>query len=167
MQKKPLRFFLHYFLSEGRRKEVKTLNGYSYLTLEQRREIERMYAEGERVVDIAARLKRSAAAIYEELKRGYTGEFDGYARPKYSADLAQATVQENFRRRGNRRGANCRKHEGRFNMSGTTVKWAIGDCDSTDKTTSFAPVPSCASLCTHRLSFPELQGGLRIGGWTI
>jgi len=41
------------------------------------------------------------------LKRGYTGEFDGYARPKYSADLAQATVQENFRRRGNRRGANC------------------------------------------------------------
>ena len=99
--------FLHYFLSEGRRKEVKTLNGYSYLTLEQRREIERMYAEGERVVDIAARLKRSAAAIYEELKRGYTGEFDGYARPKYSADLAQATVQENFRRRGNRRAANC------------------------------------------------------------
>ena len=95
------------FLSEGRRKEVKTLNGYSYLTLEQRREIERMYAEGERVVDIAARLKRSAAAIYEELKRGYTGEFDDYARPKYSADLAQATVQENFRRRGNRRGANC------------------------------------------------------------
>ncbi len=53
------------------------MNGYSYLTLEQRREIERMYAEGERVVDIAARLKRSAAAIYEELKRGYTGEFDG------------------------------------------------------------------------------------------
>lgn len=78
------------FLSEGRRKEVKTLNGYSYLTLEQRREIKRMYAEGERVVDIAARLKRSAAAIYEELKRGYTGEFDGYARPKYSADLARA-----------------------------------------------------------------------------
>ena len=76
------------------------MNGYSYLTLEQRREIERMYAEGERVVDIAARLKRSAAAIYEELKRGYTGEFDGYARPKYSADLAQATAQENFRRVG-------------------------------------------------------------------
>ncbi|MFR2058975.1 MAG: helix-turn-helix domain-containing protein [Oscillospiraceae bacterium] len=47
-----------FFLSEGRRKEVKTLNGYSYLTLEQRREIERMYAEGERVVDIAARLKK-------------------------------------------------------------------------------------------------------------
>lgn len=81
------------------------MSGYSYLTLEQRHEIEKLYAEGERVVDIAARLKRSAAAIYEELKRGYTGEFDRYARPKYSADLAQATVQENIRRRGNRGGA--------------------------------------------------------------
>ena len=77
------------------------------MTLEQRHKIEKMYAEGERVVDIAARLKRSTAAIYEELKRGYTGELDGYARPKYSADIAQATVQENFRRRGNRRAANC------------------------------------------------------------
>lgn len=47
MQKKPLQFFLHYFLSEGRWNEVKTLNGYSYLTPEQRREIERMYAAGD------------------------------------------------------------------------------------------------------------------------
>ena len=98
--------FLHYFFIRRTAEGGEKLNGYSYLTLEQRREIERMYAEGERVVDIAASLKRSAAAIYEELKRGYTGEFDGYARPKYSADLAQATVQENFRRRGNRRAAN-------------------------------------------------------------
>lgn len=81
------------------------MSGYSYLTLEQRHEIEKMYASGERVVDIAARLQRSAAAIYEELKRGYTGELDGYARPKYSASLAQATAQENFRRRGNRKAA--------------------------------------------------------------
>ncbi len=49
MQRKPKRFFLHHFLPEGRRKEVKTLSGYSYWTLEQRREIKRMYAEGERV----------------------------------------------------------------------------------------------------------------------
>ena len=87
------------------------MNGYSYLTLEQRREIERMYAQGERVVDIAAQLKRSAAAIYGELKRGDTGELDGLSRPKYSADLAHATAQENFRRRGNRRGANWQKRE--------------------------------------------------------
>jgi hypothetical protein len=92
-----------YSIVGGRR--LKTLSGYSYLTLEQRHEIEKMYASGERVVDIAARLQRSAAAIYEELKRGYTGELDGYARPKYSASLAQATAQENFRRRGNRKAA--------------------------------------------------------------
>ncbi len=34
------------FLSEGRRKEVKALNGYSYLTLEQRREIEKNVCRG-------------------------------------------------------------------------------------------------------------------------
>lgn len=89
---------------------------YSYLTLEQRRQIEEMYAQGGRVVDIAARLKRSAAAIYEELKRGYTGEFDCYARPKYSADLAQATAQENFRRRGKRRSVSP-QHNGTTNFS--------------------------------------------------
>ena len=99
------------FLSKCRRKEVKTLNGYSYLTLEQRREIEKLYAEGERVVDIAAHMQRSTAAIYEELKRGYTGELDGYARPEYSAELAQATVQANFRRRGNRRSVKFRISE--------------------------------------------------------
>lgn len=81
------------------------------------------------------------------------GEFDGYARQKYSAEIAQATAQENLRRRGNRRGANCRKHEGRFNMSGTTVKWAIGDYDSTDKTTSFAYAPLRAPLRVRRFAY--------------
>lgn len=78
------------------------MSSYSYLTPEQRCEIERLYAAGERVVDIASQLKRSTTAIYEELKRGYTGELDSYARPRYSAALAQATVQENIRRRGYR-----------------------------------------------------------------
>ena len=59
------------------------------------------------LLTLPPRLKRSAAAIYEELKRGYAGEFDGYARPKYSADLAQATVQKISDAEGNRRGANC------------------------------------------------------------
>ncbi len=80
---------------------------YSYLTFNQRRQIEKMYGAGDRVTDIAAETGRSVAAIYEELKRGYTGELDENKRQKYSAELAQATVQENFRRRGNRRGANC------------------------------------------------------------
>ena len=53
------------------------MDGYSYLTFDQRREIEALYSDGERAVDIAAKIGRSVAAIYEELKRGYTGELDG------------------------------------------------------------------------------------------
>lgn len=82
------------------------MDGYSYLTFDQRREIETLYSDGERAVDIAAKIGRSVAAIYEELKRGYTGEFDRNKRPVYSADLAQTIAQENIRRRGNRRAAN-------------------------------------------------------------
>lgn len=82
------------------------MDGYSYLTFDQRREIEALYSDGERAVDIAAKIGRSVAAIYEELKRGYTGELDGNKRPIYSADLAQTIAQENIRRRGNRRAAN-------------------------------------------------------------
>lgn len=82
------------------------MDGYSYLTFDQRRKIEALYNDGERVVDIAAKIGRSVAAIYEELKRGYTGEFDRNKRHVYSADLAQQTTQENIRRRGNRRAAN-------------------------------------------------------------
>lgn len=70
------------------------MNGYSYLTLEQRREIERMYAEGERVVDIAARLKRSVAAIYEELKRGYTGEFPSPQRRIYKYHISPHNIRK-------------------------------------------------------------------------
>lgn len=51
------------------------MGDYSYLTLEQRRKIEKMYAAGMRVVDIASSLKRIPAAIYEELKRGNTASW--------------------------------------------------------------------------------------------
>lgn len=82
------------------------MDGYSYLTFDQRREIEALYSDGERAVDIAAKIGRSVAAIYIELKRGYTGELDENKRPVYSADLAQMAALENIRRRGKRRVAN-------------------------------------------------------------
>ena len=82
------------------------MEGYSYLTFDQRREIEALYSDGERAVDIAAKIGRSVAAIYEELKRGYTGELDENKRHVYSADLAQMAALENIRRRGKRRAAN-------------------------------------------------------------
>jgi hypothetical protein len=94
--------FLHYFFIKSAEGGLK-MDGYSYLTFDQRREIEALYGEGIRTVDIAAKIGRSVAAIYEELKRGYTGELDENKRPVYSADLAQMTAQENIRRRGNRR----------------------------------------------------------------
>ena len=97
--------FLLYFFIKSAEGGLK-MDGYSYLTFDQRREIEALYGEGIRTVDIAARIGRSVAAIYEELKRGYTGELDENKRPVYSADLAQTTAQENIRRRGNRRAAN-------------------------------------------------------------
>lgn len=82
------------------------MDGYSYLTFDQRRKIEALYSDGERAVDIAAKIGRSVAAIYIELKRGYTGELDENKRPVYSADLAQMAALENIRRRGKRRAAN-------------------------------------------------------------
>ena len=62
----------------------------------------RLYNDGNRVVDIASKIQRSVAAVYEELKRGSTGELDENKRLKYNADLAQTTVQANIRRRGNK-----------------------------------------------------------------
>lgn len=79
------------------------MNGYSYMTFDQRREIERMHNEGIRTVDIAAHIGRSVAAVYEELKRGYTGERNENKQKKYSADLAQTVFQDNIAQRGNRR----------------------------------------------------------------
>lgn len=82
------------------------MNGYSYLTFDQRREIERLHNAGTRTVDIAAYLGRSVAAVYEELKRGYTGERNENKQKKYSADRAQTVFQDNIAQRGNRRAAN-------------------------------------------------------------
>ena len=39
------------------------MDGYSYLTFDQRREIEELYGKGTRAVDIAAKIGRSVAAI--------------------------------------------------------------------------------------------------------
>ena len=76
------------------------MDRYSYITIDQRRKIEEMYEAGARVVDIAAKIGRSVAATYKEIKRGYTGQLDGNKRPKYSADHAQTITQENIRCRG-------------------------------------------------------------------
>lgn len=52
------------------------MNEYKYLTFEDRKKIEELYAAGERPVVIASRLGVCFATIYRELKRGYTGSND-------------------------------------------------------------------------------------------
>ena len=79
------------------------MNGYSYITFEQRCEIERLYNAGTRTVDIAAHLGRSVAAIYDELKRGCDGDRNDKLQRKYSAELSQSVFQHNIEKRGKRR----------------------------------------------------------------
>ena len=73
---------------------------YKYLTFADRQKIEAWHTRGDRPVEIAARLGVHTATIYNELKRGYTGELDDTQREKYSATQAQQIVQSGFKRRG-------------------------------------------------------------------
>lgn len=70
-----------------------------HLTLKDRMELEALYEKGRGVEQIAAKLKVHRSTVYNELKRGDTGEMDGNGRMGYSAELAQRTVIENYRRR--------------------------------------------------------------------
>jgi IS30 family transposase len=70
------------------------------LTLADREAIELRYREGERPQDIADSLGVHVATIYNELKRGDTGDLDCNMRQVYSAKLAQLRLQQNLKRRG-------------------------------------------------------------------
>ena len=70
-----------------------------HLTLKDRMELEALYEKGRGVEQIAAKLKVHRSTVYNELKRGDTGEMDKNGRMGYSAELAQRTVIENYRRR--------------------------------------------------------------------
>lgn len=70
-----------------------------HLNLQDRMELEELYEKGSGVEQIAAKLKVHRSTVYNELKRGDTGEMDGNGRIGYSAELAQRTIIENYRRR--------------------------------------------------------------------
>ena len=79
------------------------------LTLEDRRTIEKMWAENCKPVQIAAELGVSQCTVYKELKRGQerdeqTGEevLDKNFRPLYRAERGEAAYQRNLRNRGRR-----------------------------------------------------------------
>lgn len=70
-----------------------------HLNLQDRMELEALYGKGSGIEQIAATLKVHRSTVYNELKRGDTGEMDRNGRMGYSAELAQRTVIENYRRR--------------------------------------------------------------------
>lgn len=73
-----------------------------YLTFEDRKSIEALYAANTSLVEIASKLGVHLATIYREMTRGSTGELDNNGRSGYSADIAQKTVQDSIKRRGHR-----------------------------------------------------------------
>ena len=52
------------------------MTGYKYITFDDRKKIEKLYNDGMKITDIAVAVGFSFAAIYRELKRGYTGNYD-------------------------------------------------------------------------------------------
>jgi IS30 family transposase len=76
---------------------------YKLLTYDDRRQIERLYAQGDRIEDICFFLGVSQTCIRKELVKGRTGKLDANQRLEYSAEIGQRTTMENVRRRGRRR----------------------------------------------------------------
>ncbi len=76
---------------------------YSYLTFEQRKEIQKRYENGEDVSLIAEALGKAHVTIYSELKRGFTEKEDANGNPIYSAVLGQRNFETMMKRRGRRK----------------------------------------------------------------
>ena len=104
MQKRFLDLFLHYFFA----RECERGGKMKKLTIENRRDIEKMWGEGASPVEISAKVGICQATTYVELKRGQVYDEEGKEvmddnfRPKYSAERGQAVYLANVRRRGRR-----------------------------------------------------------------
>ena len=71
--------------------------GYKHLTMQDRRTLEALYADGCKAGEIAKELGVHIATVYNELKRGDTGEMDSNGRIGYSAEKAQRRAYELLR----------------------------------------------------------------------
>lgn len=79
---------------------------FKTIEFDDRKEIATLYEAGTGAAEIAARIGVSRASIYTELKRGQDGvTLDKNFRLAYDPALAQKRVQENFRRRGRKKGS--------------------------------------------------------------
>lgn len=77
--------------------------GYRSLTIMERKRIAFLYDGGARVTEIAHEIDCHPSTIYDELRRGSTGEINGNLKPGYDPDLGQRRYDANVRRRGNRK----------------------------------------------------------------
>ena len=73
------------------------------LTLSDRRTLAKMYADEKSVTEIAVKLGCSPQTIYDELRRGRTGQLDKNQRRAYDPNLGQRVVQDSVRHCGKRR----------------------------------------------------------------
>lgn len=85
------------------------------MTMQDRQTLARRYAAGENVTRIAVDLDMSAAAVYSELRRGYTGRLDGNMRREYDPALGMERYQRSLANRGRRK----RREEAYKPWSGT------------------------------------------------
>lgn len=76
-----------------------------YLTFEDRKSLEALYAEGKELSEIANALGVHLATIYRELTRGNTGKLNSQGRNGYSATTAQTALQQSLKRRGRKAAA--------------------------------------------------------------
>ena len=65
---------------------------FKHITMEDRREIERLYNAGVKPTEIAQRIGVHHATIYRELRSGDTGAMDANGRIGYSAEIAQGKI---------------------------------------------------------------------------
>lgn len=67
---------------------------YRWISQDERRKIEKAYQSGEAIDAIAKSLGRNRTTIYNEIRRGDTGEMDENGRQGYSAEIAQRRSYE-------------------------------------------------------------------------
>jgi len=77
MRENSTRVFPHlFFYPNSEEREGAAALKKRHLALKDREKLERLYAKGRRVEEIAADLKVHRSTIYNELRRGETGEMD-------------------------------------------------------------------------------------------
>ena len=88
------------------------------MTMQDRQTLARRYAAGENVTRIAVDLGMSAAAVYAELRRGYTGGLDGNKRREYDPELGLTRYQESLQKKMLNPFLNPRPQKSRHKITG-------------------------------------------------